>query len=299
MITRTQPHKPDVPQIVTEQILEALEQGVVPWQKPWKTHLPMNMVSGRQYHGINLLILALSPHSSPFYLTFNQVSALGGQVKPGSKSIRIVYWRILEHMNSDTGELTEVPLMKYYCLFSLDQCLNIPEDKIPQLEEHPFSPIEACEKVFADMPNKPALIDAQEAYYNRKEDLVGIPPAKAFVSTEEYYSTLFHELCHSTGHPKRLNRDNKYDQSGYDDAYSNEELIAEIGSSILCAYVGISPRTIKNQEAYIAHWYKRLKSDKRLIIGASAMAQKAADYIMHLPGQINYNACTWLGDYHI
>jgi antirestriction protein ArdC len=299
MITRTKPFKPDVAQIVTDQILEALENGVVPWQKPWKTHLPMNMVSKRQYHGINLLILALSPFTSPFYLTFNQVEALGGMVKPGSKSIRIVYWRILEHMNADTGELTEVPLMKYYCLFNLEQCHGIPADKIPQLEVSEFSPIESCEEIVKGMPNQPGFIGAQEAYYDRKEDVVGMPAKQVFISTEEYYSTLFHELTHATGHPKRLNRDNSYDKSGFTDAYSNEELIAEIGSSILCAYSGIAPRTIKNQAAYIEHWYKRLKSDKRLIIGASAMAQKAADYIMHLPGEINYNACTWLGDYHI
>ena len=298
MITRTKPFRPDVPQIVTDQILEALEQGVVPWQKPWKTHLPMNMVSKRQYHGINLLILALAPYTSPFYLTFNQVEALGGMVKPGSKSSRIVYWRILEHLSPE-GEITEIPLMKYYCVFNLEQCHGIPADKVPQLAVSEFSPIQACEEVFEHMPNKPGFVGAQEAYYNRKEDVVGMPAKEAFVSAEEYYSTLWHELVHSTGHQKRLNRDNSYNHLGYQDAYSNEELIAEIGSSILCAYSGIAPRTIKNQAAYIDHWYKRLKGDKRLIIGASAAAQRAADFIMHLSGEINYNACTWLGDYQI
>lgn len=298
MITRTKPFKPDVAQIVTDQILEALEQGVVPWQKPWKSYLPMNMVSKRQYHGINLLILALAPYSSPYWLTFNQIEEMGGRVKPGSRSSRIVYWRLLEHINAASGEITEVPLMRYYCVFNLEQCTGIPEDRVPRLEQNEFNPIQACEEVLENMPNKPGFVGAQEAYYNRKDDVVGMPAKGAFENAEEYYSTLWHELVHSTGHPKRLNRDNTYDHSGFADAYSNEELVAEIGSSILCAYTGIAPRTIKNQAAYIDHWYKRLKSDKRLIIGASAAAQKAADFIMHQPGEINYNACTWMGDYY-
>lgn len=296
MITRTKPHKPDVAQIVTDQILEAMEKGVIPWQKPWKSHLPMNMVSKHQYHGINLLILSLSGFGSPFYLTFNQVEALGGQVKPGSKALRIVYWRLLEHINSQSGEVTEVPLMRYYCVFNLEQTTGIPAEKIPQLGKE-ANPIEACESVFANMPNKPGLIGSREAYYDRREDLIGMPAREWFDSPEEYYSTLWHEAVHSTGHQKRLSRDNTYEKSGFNAVYSNEELIAEIGSSFLCAYTGIAPLTIRNQAAYCAHWLKRLQGDKRLIIYAASAAQKAADYIMHEPGEINYNACTWLGDY--
>jgi antirestriction protein ArdC len=298
MISRTKAFKPDVAEIVTNQILDALEKGVIPWQKPWKTLLPMNMVSKRRYHGINLLILALSEHTSPYYLTFNQVSALGGNVKPGSRSYRVVYWRLLEHINASSGEITEIPMMRYYCIFNLEQCTGIPEDKIPKTDQIDFNPIEACEEIVNHMPNKPKVISAREAYYNRIEDVIGMPAQNAFISPEERYSTLFHELGHSTGHPKRLNRENKYEKAGFEDVYSNEELVAEISSSILCAYAGISPRTIQNQAAYIQHWLKRLKDDKRLIVAASSLAQKAADYIMHQPGEVNYNACTWLGDYY-
>jgi len=296
MISRTKPHKPDVAQIVTDQILEALESGTIPWQKPWKTCLPMNMVSKRQYHGINLLILSLSEHVSPFYATFNQITELGGQVKPGSRAFRIVYWRLLEHINSQSGEVTEVPLMRYYCVFNLEQTTGIPAEKIPQIGKE-ANPIETCEEVFANMPNKPGLINARAAYYDRKEDLIGMPAREWFNSPEEYYSTLWHESVHSTGHQKRLDRDNSYDKAGFNAAYSNEELIAELGSSFLCAYAGISPLTIRNQAAYCAHWLKRLQGDKKLIIYAASAAQKAANYIRHEPGEINYNNCLWLGDY--
>jgi antirestriction protein ArdC len=297
MTTRTKPFKPDVPAIVTEQIISALETGVIPWQKPWKSHLPCNLISKRQYHGINLLILSLSEFASPFYATFNQITELGGNVKPGSKASRVVYWRLLEHINSQNGEITEVPLMRYYCVFNLEQCSGIPADKIPQLGND-INPVEACEAVFANMPNKPGLINARAAYYDRKEDEIGLPAREWFDSPEEYYSTLWHEAVHSTGHQKRLDRNNSYDKAKFREAYSNEELIAELGSSFLCAYAGIAPMTIQNQAAYIDYWLKRLQGDKKLIIFAASAAQKAANYIMNEPGEINYNACTWLGDYY-
>jgi antirestriction protein ArdC len=221
---------------------------------------------------------------------------MGGQVKPGSRAFRIVYWRLLEHINSQSGEVTEVPLMRYYCVFNLEQTTGIPEEKIPQIGKE-VNPIEACEEVFANMPNKPGLIGSREAYYDRKEDLIGMPAREWFDSPEEFYSTLWHESVHSTGHQKRLDRDNSYDKAGFNAAYSNEELIAELGSSFLCAYAGIAPMTIRNQAAYIDHWLKRLKGDKKLIIYAASAAQKAVNYILHEPGEINFNQCTWLGDY--
>jgi antirestriction protein ArdC len=162
MITRTKEFKPDVAQIITDQIIEAMENGVISWQKPWKTSLPMNLVSKRQYHGINLLILALAPFSNPYWITFNQVEALGGKVKPGSRASRIVYWRLLEHINAQSGEITEVPLMRYYCVFNLEQTLDIPEDKIPQIGNE-VNPIDACEEVFKNMPNKPEVIGSRGA----------------------------------------------------------------------------------------------------------------------------------------
>jgi len=169
---------------------------------------------------------------------------------------------------------------------------------LPKLDVQHIDPIRECEQIWVDMPNKPSLVNAQEAYYERTSDTVGIPPIERFDNAGEYYSTLWHEAVHSTGHPKRLNRDNHYGELGYREAYGNEELIAEIGSSILCSYAGISPLVIENQTSYISYWLARLKGDKRLIIGASAAAQKAVDYITHLSGEINYNECFWRGDWY-
>jgi len=296
MITRTRGFKPDVAQLVTDEIIASLERGVIPWKKPWRSELPRN-ITGRQYHGINLLLLALSEHASPFYMTFRQVNDLGGKVKAGSTGFRVIYWRILEHLSPE-GEITTIPLLRYYTIFNLEQTTGIPEERLPKLDVQHIDPIRECEQIWVDMPNKPSLVNAQEAYYERTSDTVGIPPIERFDNAGEYYSTLWHEAVHSTGHPKRLNRDNHYGELGYREAYGNEELIAEIGSSILCSYAGISPLVIENQTSYISYWLARLKGDKRLIIGASAAAQKAVDYITHLSGEINYNECFWRGDWY-
>lgn len=186
--------------------------------------------------------------------------------------------------------------MRYYCVFNLEQTTGIPAEKIPQIGQE-INPIEACEEVFKNMPNKPGVIGSREAYYDRVEDVIGMPAREWFDSPEEYYSTLWHEAVHSTGHQKRLDRNNTYEKAGFNAAYSNEELIAELGSSFLCAYAGIAPMTIRKQAAYCAHWLKRLQGDKKLIIYAASAAQKAANYIRHEPGEINYNNCLWLGDY--
>ena len=196
MIRRTKPHI-DVAQIITNQILESLDKGVVPWRKPWRTELPKNMVSGKAYRGINLLLLAFSPYASPYYLTYKQIEELGGYVVAGSKGFRIVYWRILEHVSPE-GEVTEVPLLKYYVVFNLEQVGGIPEGKIPKTEKAVIRPIESCEKIASGMPNPPELIGASHAFYNRSKDQVGMPAKGLFVNSEEYYSTLFHELVHST-----------------------------------------------------------------------------------------------------
>lgn len=296
MITRTKPHV-DVAQIVTNQILDALDRGVVPWRKPWTTELPKNLISGKAYRGINLLLLSLSPYASPYYLTYKQVEELGGHVVAGSKGFRIVYWRILEHV-SPQGELTEIPLLKYYVVFNLEQVGGIPESKLPKAESVQVNPIQECEHVVNRMKDRPRIINASEAYYNRTEDQIGIPPRGRFTSPEEYYSTLFHELTHSTGHTSRLDREIKRPMAAMGEDYSREELVAEIGSAFLCAHTRIAPAVIQNQAAYIAGWLKALDNDKWFVISASAAANKAYRFILGLKDSNIAEASTWEGDYH-
>lgn len=298
MITRTKPHI-DVAQIVTNQILDALDRGIVPWRKPWKTELPKNLISGKAYRGINLLLLSLSPYgSSPYYLTYKQVEDLGGHVIAGSRGFRIVYWRIMEHV-SPQGELTEIPLLKYYVVFNLEQVRGIPESKLPKSETISINPIQECEHVVNRMEQRPQIINASQAYYNRSSDQIGMPPRGLFASQEEYYSTLFHELVHSTGHPSRLDREVKHAMAAMGDDYSREELVAELGSAFLCAHTHISPSTIQNQASYIAGWLKVLNNDRWFVISASAAANKAVAYILGLKDNNIAETTTYLGDYHV
>ncbi|MDQ7797871.1 MAG: zincin-like metallopeptidase domain-containing protein [Candidatus Edwardsbacteria bacterium] len=297
MITRTKPHKPDVAQIVTNQILDALDRGIVPWRKPWKTELPKNLISRKVYKGINLLLLSFSPYSSPYYLTFKQVEELGGHIVAGSKGFRIIYWRILEHV-SPQGELTTIPLLKYYVVFNLEQVGGIPEDKLPKVEKAAVPPIGLCERIVQKMPNRPVIETASSAYYSTAKDTIGIPSKKLFVNSEEYYSTLFHEMVHSTSHPSRLNREVKAPRYSMKEDYSREELVAELGSAFLCAYSRISPKTIDNQASYIAGWLEALNNDRWFILSASAAASKAANYIIGVKDNHIAEASTWEGDYH-
>ena len=102
----------------------------------------------------------------------------------------------------------------------------------------------------------------------------------AFGSAEEYYSTLFHELTHSTGHPSRIRREGieKLNTFG-SESYSKEELIAEMGAAMLAGVTGIERKTLANSAAYLKSWIDVLKSDVRMVVFAASQAQKAADYI--------------------
>jgi len=263
----------NITQAITDQIIEALENNVIPWKKPWNTELPKNLLTGNFYRGINLLTLCLSPHASPYYLTFKQLASLGGTVKRGSKGFKVIYWDKVDAEDED-----QRMVVRYYNVFNVEQCLGIPERLLPQNNEA-FDSIAACEEIIENMPERPEIKEAGYAFYCLKSDVVGIPPRKNFVSGEEYYSTLFHELVHSTGHPDRLNRKHSQEVSNLDAGYSREELIAEIGSSFLCGHARISPKTIDNQTGYISGWLSAINGDKRMVLSAASLAQKAVDYI--------------------
>ena len=140
--------------------------------------------------------------------------------------------------------------------------------------------IETCEKIVANMPNPPALEQSDKAWYSPNSDAVGMPARGLFHSSEEYYSTLFHELAHSTGHAQRLHRDDFDNPVSFgSDSYSKEELIAEMTAAMLCGIAGIEQKTLENSAAYLKTWIARLKSDSRLLVSAASHAQKAADFV--------------------
>jgi len=273
-------------EIITNIILTKLEEGTIPWQRPWNTResMPKNLVSKKEYQGINAFILGCQHYSSPYWLTFKQCKDLGGNIRKGEQGTPVVYWNWLEI--EEDGEMErKAPFMRYYTVFNVAQCENIPADKMPTTTEtvnNHMDKIKHCEGIVDTWKDKPEVRHGkQQAYYMPFSDLVHMPALESFIHSEEYYSTLFHELTHSTGHEKRLNRQGITEIAPFGTPlYSKEELVAEMGAAFLCGFAGIEHATIDNSAAYIQGWLKKLKNDKKLVIIAAAQAQKAANYIL-------------------
>lgn len=265
--------------VITDRILEALARGVVPWRKPWRTEAPKNLVSRREYRGVNVLLLQSQPFESPFWLTFNQARELGGTVKRGERGTPIVFWKVTDREESD-GTVSKGFLLRYFTVFNVHQTEGVEAPR--GVERASFNPIEACDEVIGSYFIPPSVVHGgSQACYVPSKDEVRMPPKESFASPEEYYSTLFHELCHSTGAAHRLARKGVVDAARFaSHDYSFEELIAECGSAFLAAHAGISPATLENSAAYIASWAKKLRSEPRWIIEAASQASKAADLIL-------------------
>ncbi len=270
---------------ITERIVSLLEQGTVPWHKPWKvtTGLPRNLVTKKPYRGINPFLLMAAGYESPHWLTFRQATQLGGTVKKGEKACPVVFWKPLQVTDEETEESKKIPLLRMYYVFNVAQCEGL--KNMPTEDASSFAMTEAAE-IVAGMPQPPVFKHGMShALYTPINDIVGMPIQERFDTEDSYYATMFHELVHSTGHEKRLKRASITERNGYgSDPYCKEELIAELGSAFLCGQAGIMERTVNNSAAYIKSWLMQLQNDQTLIVYAAAQAQKAADYILgHKP----------------
>ncbi len=278
---------PTAYEIVTESIIRQLKSGVAPWHKPWRAEMPANLVSKKEYRGINIFLLTFQGYGSRYWMTYRQAQLAGGNVRKREHGTKVVFWKIGEYrkQNEKTGETEDHKsvLLRYYTVFNLEQCEGIKPPDPRQI----INPIEQCEGIIKHMPNAPSFIQDSRAFYQPSTDIVGMPARSAFHSSEEYYATVFHELTHSTGHSSRLSREGilNHNPFGSDD-YSKEELVAEMGAAMLCGVAGIESHTIENSAAYLQTWITRLQSDVRLIVSAASQAQKAADYILdRIPGE--------------
>src|SRR6185437_4869058 len=270
-------------QIVTDRIIEQLEKGVVPWHQPWtKAGLPRNLVSGRAYKNINWLLLSMLGYERNLFLTFKQVGDLGAKVRKGEHAHPVVFWKRLEQKKDEsTGEPIEKKkaMLRYYLVFNISQCENLPERFVPPLPNSDPNPILRCEEIIKFMPERPDIVhEKHKAFYHIIKDYINMPRIETFENSESYYETLFHELVHSTGHESRLKRQSltKTDM----ESYSVEELTAEIGACYLMSEAGIFNSRVESSTAYIDSWLKALKGDKKFIFFASNQAQRATDYIL-------------------
>jgi antirestriction protein ArdC len=270
----------NVYEIITDRILNSLANGVIPWRKPWHTERPKNLISGKDYRGVNVLLLGSAPYESPWWLTFNQARTLGGTVKKGERGTPVIFWKVYGKETEDGGaDKDRRFVLRYFTAFNVAQCEGI---EAPPAISRPFNPIEECERIVSGFEGRPSIEHGGSlAFYAPSSDRIQIPARETFSSAPEYYSTLFHELVHSTGAASRLDRKAVADPNSFaSHEYSFEELVAECGSAFLCAEAGISASTLENSAAYIASWAKKLRSEPKWIVNASAQAAKASDLIL-------------------
>src|ERR1700730_2346893 len=276
---------PSVYEIITEKIIKQLESGVAHWRDPWTCQTPANLITQKEYRGLNVFTLASQGFPSRFWLTFNQATNLGTKIRKGEKSSPVIFWTVgedRETISPDGAKKDLRPfLLRYYSVFNLAQTEGIDLPASVLQETRTNNPIDACEQIVTSMPNPPAFEQSDKAWYWPNIDAVGMPARTLFLAYEEYYCTLFHELSHSTGHAKRLHRDNFDNPVSFgSESYSKEELIAEMTAAMLCGITGIEQKTLENSAAYLKTWIERLKSDSRLLVSAASHAQKASDYIL-------------------
>lgn len=275
--------KLDVYDIITKKVIDRLEAGVVPWKMEWDASLgvPRN-IEGRPYRGVNVFLLHATAlemgYQDHVWMTYKQAAAKGGQVRKGEEATVVIFWSIIEK-ETDEGEIEQRFILRYYNVFNVAQVDGIEVEKPETVGE--VAPLPTAEDLVALYKDAPRIVHGgTRAVYRPSQDKVEVPKRENFVSSEAYYSTLFHELIHSTGHETRLSRPSVQAPTFGSEAYSKEELLAEMGSAFLCAMSGISPAVIDNQTAYISSWLSVLKDDKKMVIHAAGGAQRAVDYIV-------------------
>ena len=283
----------DLYQKVTDTIIGHLEAGTTPWQKPWvggdsSFKIPRNMVSDRQYNGVNILLLwgAAIKHeySSNVWASFRQWNQQKESIRKGEKGTMVVYYDFIE--KEEDGELKKLPFLKSYVVFNKCQLAGYDPEKVQQ--EPAPSLAERLDEGEGFLRNTGAVIKhkGKSASYNFSKDEIIMPKMDSFVdtehstATENYYSTLLHELVHWSGHESRLKRD--FGKRFGDFTYAAEELVAEFGAAFLCAELGISREPRKDHANYIANWLTALKNNKFMLTTSANAASKAVDYLNSL-----------------
>lgn len=279
-------------EIVTKQVLEKLKQGIIPWKKTWRSQcgLAYNRITKKKYSFLNQMLLA---HVGE-YASYKQWQQLGGQVRKGEKGEKIVFWTFLhKDENGQTVDPNKVPhdklvkchkipILKYHTVFHISQVEGVEtcEESVKVSDFDKVPNAEALKHQYLTRENIP-LVESEvtEATYAPGKDQICVPMGERFKKSEEYYSTLFHEIIHSTGHEKRLARLEKAHFG--DKNYAKEELVAEMGSAMILNQLGIDTEaTITNSTAYIQSWMSAITDDPKLVVTAASKAEKAVNFVL-------------------
>lgn len=290
-------NKPDIYSRITDKIVATLEQGVRPWHQPWNAEHAAGKITrplrhnGTPYSGINVIMLwseaVAAGYNAPIWMTFRQALELGGNVRKGEHGATVVYASTFHKTEQDaeTGEeaLRDIPFMKGYTVFNVEQIEGLPEHYYATASPPVLEPAQRDARADAFFAATGASIHhgGNRAYYAPGPDHIQMPPFAFFEDPESYYATLAHEATHWTRHESRLDRDFGRKRFG-DEGYAMEELVAELGSAFLCADLDLTPEVREDHVAYLDHWLKVLKADKRAIFTAASHAQRAADFLHSL-----------------
>ena len=304
-----------IEEAVADRIIELLDQGKLPpWEKDWQDSpygFPVNTVSMKPYRGVNrwmtLLTQNIMGYTDPRWLTYRQAEALGGHVRKGENSTTVVFWkRVTSRRDQEEGREpdqgsspndsaglggekapTTYPMLRAYHVFNVEQTEECRLKPLPELNLSDHDPVELAGAIIAGMPDPPGFetypTSNQAPHYTPRVDVVRVPEMGRYRSVEGYYNTVFHELLHATGHPKRLHRF-ELDANAHDlHAYGREELIAGMGSAMLSAHAGTGAAVLERDAAYIRSWRDTIQADKPMVIRAATLAQRATDLILGEP----------------
>ncbi len=270
---------------ITDRIIAALEQGIIPWHKPWAGGNSgcISYSTGRPYSLLNHLLLS---GQSGEYITFKQATLAGGHIRKGEKAKFVVFWKPYEKVDEETGEITKHFYLRYYNVFHLSQVEGVdPRWAVSVRPASDLQPDAAADAIIKDYVDRSGvtlrITESDRAFYQPGTDTVTVPQLSQYKQQEEFYSTLFHELTHSTGHKSRLDRLTDIATFG-SDQYSKEELVAELGSAFLVNHVGLeTSASFRNSAGYIQGWLNALKDDKRLLVSAAGAAERAVNLILN------------------
>lgn len=282
-----------VMKVLADRIVNKLQQGVVPWRQPWADQGKpgVNPITWTHYRGYNWFATLMAGFSNRYWLTFNQIKNLGGYINKGASPTYIYFFKMLEKKDENDEVISKIPILRYYKIWNLKQ-VTLPESAFPKTIMHDGEEqatkldeaerIQRCDEIYESWEDKPTVVhNDQRAYYSPHTDIINMPEWETFVSPEEYYSTLFHEMIHATGHANRLSRPSMTRLSQFGtQKYAKEELVAEMGAARLCYHGNIDTATIDNSAAYIQGWLETIKKDPSIIYQAAQEAEKAYNHII-------------------
>lgn len=292
--------KPSIYDEITGKIISALEEGVIPWARPWEAAqygLIRNAATDRPYRGLNTMLLnlvaVLKGYFDPRWLTFRNAEKLGGSIKRGEKGVHVIFWKFLpmygkdddagmiaDHEEAGNKEQKVFPFARAYTVFNVEQCDGLDLPALTPSESIIESSNELADTILA-LPE--IRHGGAKACYSPSSDRITMPPRQAFDNQDFYYSTAFHEIVHWTGHPARLSR--TFGTRFGNQDYAVEELVAEIGSAFLGSFAAIPFEEMRHPE-YINSWLQILKGDNKAIFTAAAKAQNATDFVLDMAGLV-------------